>query len=245
MKAKVPRGASLGGMVLVAFGLRGARGVAARKGAKSRVGGRSRPAPKDSTRPGGRDRESQAVRLAKALSHPLRSKLLVALGEETASPSELAARFGEPLQNVSYHVQVLLETGCIELVDTAPRRGAVEHYYHATTRALVDDDAWEKLPRRARREFVLDWFRRSSADLAQAIDNGGLERRTDVHFSFTPLDLNEDAWAELSEGLRDLLHRAFELQAESATLREEDGVPTTPAGLVMVQYEQPRRKRKR
>ena len=45
-----------------------------------------------------------------------------------ALSNELAAEFNEPLGNVSYHVVVLRDLGMIELVDTAARRGAIEHY---------------------------------------------------------------------------------------------------------------------
>ena len=35
------------------------------------------------------------------------------------------------LRSVAYHVRVLKKLGCIELVETLPRRGAVEHVYRA------------------------------------------------------------------------------------------------------------------
>ena len=72
--------------------------------------------------------------MAKALAHPLRVQLLTALNEGVASPNELAKRLNEPLTNVSYHVRMLHDLGCIELVETEPRRGALEHYYRAIVR---------------------------------------------------------------------------------------------------------------
>ena len=73
-------------------------------------------------------------RLAKALAHPLRVQLLAALNEGVASPNELSKKLDEPLTNVSYHVRMLHDLGCIELVETEPRRGALEHYYRAIVR---------------------------------------------------------------------------------------------------------------
>jgi DNA-binding transcriptional ArsR family regulator len=67
-------------------------------------------------------------RLAKALSHPLRARIFAILNEQVASPNEMAEMIGEPLPNVSYHARVLVDLGCIELVRTAQRRGAIEHY---------------------------------------------------------------------------------------------------------------------
>ena len=70
-------------------------------------------------------------RLAKALAHPLRARILVVLNERVASPNEIAQMLGEALPNVSYHVRTLSDLDCIALVRTAQRRGAIEHYYLA------------------------------------------------------------------------------------------------------------------
>ena len=89
-------------------------------------------------------------RLAKALAHPLRVQLLAALNEGVASPNELAKRLDEPLTNVSYHVRMLHDLGTIELVETEPRRGALEHYYRAVVRPFFGDRDWKRLPKNAR-----------------------------------------------------------------------------------------------
>ena len=73
-------------------------------------------------------------RLAKALSHPLRVRVLTLLNQRVASPSELAEELGAPLGNVAYHVRILLDLDLLELVSTTPRRGAVEHHYRAIER---------------------------------------------------------------------------------------------------------------
>lgn len=56
-------------------------------------------------------------------------------GEEI-SPRELAARLGEQLSALSYHVRVLAECEAIELVRTEQIRGSTQHFY----RAVVRDD---------------------------------------------------------------------------------------------------------
>ena len=61
----------------------------------------------------------------------MRARILAILNERVASPNEIAEMIDERLPNVSYHVRALLDLGCIELVDTAQRRGAIEHYYRA------------------------------------------------------------------------------------------------------------------
>ena len=89
--------------------------------------------------------------LLKAISHPLRHRLLGLLDERVASPNELARELGLPLGRVSYHIRLLADLGAIELVRTEPRRGALEHFYRAVTRGWFSDDDWSRLPRAARR----------------------------------------------------------------------------------------------
>ena len=75
-------------------------------------------------------------RLAKALSHSMRAQALALIVESVTSPKQIAERLDADLRSVAYHVRVLKRLGCIELVETQKRRGAVEHLYKATEQAL-------------------------------------------------------------------------------------------------------------
>lgn len=79
------------------------------------------------------------------LGHPLRKRLLRLYIEakEKRSPKQLTVPVNKDVSIVSYHVRVLAEHGAVELVDTQPRRGAVEHFYKATT--LVDEVPWARV----------------------------------------------------------------------------------------------------
>src|SRR3954453_14073896 len=103
----------------------------------------------DRTRAAG---ETSEARIAKALSHPLRARILQRLGERVASPGELAAELGAPLGVVSYHVGVLGEYACGELVRAEPRRGPFQHFYRATARPAVAEERWRTLPAGLRQE---------------------------------------------------------------------------------------------
>jgi DNA-binding transcriptional ArsR family regulator len=157
-------------------------------------------------------------RLIKALSHPLRQRILHSLGEGVASPSELSKKLGEPLGNVSYHVKILSECKAIELVRTAPVRGAVEHFYRATTRPYFDDDHWADLPLSARRALFDNSLQAIWSHLSAAAEAGGLDDPQN-HVSFTTLDLDDEAYEAMAEQLRITLERALELQAEAANRR--------------------------
>ena len=75
------------------------------------------------------------IRLMKALAHKERVEILSILSEREASPSELSEVIKASLSKIAYHVKVLKDFDLIELVRTAPRRGAVEHFYRAKQRA--------------------------------------------------------------------------------------------------------------
>lgn len=180
----------------------------------------------------------EATRMAKALSHPVRTRILARLNETVASPNELAQELGEPLGNVSYHVRALHELDCIELVKTEPRRGAVEHYYRAVRRAWGDEAVWELLPPVARRGFAVEWFKESFQDARAAIDDGGFEDRADCNLYFTRLNLDEPAWRKLSKRIDSVLDYALELQAESAARMGEDrSDEEIRTRLILAQYE--------
>lgn len=118
----------------------------------------------------------------KALSHPLRARLLDLLDQRTASPSQLADELGEPLPNVSYHVRRLLDLGCIELAGTEPRRGATEHYYRATETSLsrmaltLDEQGWEELS-----ALLADLLDRATGIQAEATERLGEEGKQGIN----------------------------------------------------------------
>ena len=155
------------------------------------------------------------TRMMKALSHPLRWRILEALAAGPASPSMIATELGEPLGNVSYHVKILLQYDAIELVETRPVRGALEHVYRAIERPFLNDAQWAKLPVTVRRDHFNNALNGAWEHLVDAASDGGLDDEK-THISWTKLDLDQEAYDELSERLVELLERAMELHAETA-----------------------------
>src|SRR6476659_5623679 len=119
------------------------------------------------TRPPG---ETSEARIAKALAHPLRARILQRLGERVASPGDLALELGAPLGVVSYHVRMLRDYDCVELVRTEPRRGALQHFYRATARPTLDEDQWKTLPSSLRKELSGAAIGDLVSDLAASAD---------------------------------------------------------------------------
>lgn len=65
----------------------------------------------------------------KALGHPLRHRLLFALGQEPATISQLATALGTAKGNVAHHLGVLRDAGMVRVVETRQVRGGTEQYY--------------------------------------------------------------------------------------------------------------------
>ena len=156
-------------------------------------------------------------RMAKALAHPLRVQLLAALNEGVASPNELAKKLNEPLTNVSYHVRMLHDLGCIELVETEPRRGALEHYYRAIVRPFFADKDWKKLPKNARGSVSDATLQLVWEDAADAIKTGLFDERDDRHLSRSVLCVDDKGWDDLHDLLAETLDKAMQIQADAAS----------------------------
>src|SRR5215218_9269181 len=137
--------------------------------------------------------QTSEARIAKALAHPLRARILQRLGERVASPGDLAVELGAPLGVVSYHVRMLRDYDCVELVRTEPRRGALQHFYRATARPNLDEDQWRTLPAGLRRELSGETIQELVGDLAQAADAGHFED-PDLVVMRAPLELDERAY---------------------------------------------------
>jgi len=72
----------------------------------------------------------------KALGHPMRHRLLFALGQGEATISQLAATLGSNKGNIAHHLKVLTDAGLALPAGTRQVRGGTEQYYQRTARRL-------------------------------------------------------------------------------------------------------------
>jgi DNA-binding transcriptional ArsR family regulator len=183
------------------------------------------------TRPPG---ETSEARIAKALAHPLRARILQRLGERVASPGDLAVELDAPLGVVSYHVRMLRDYDCVELVRTEPRRGALQHFYRATARPNLDEDQWRTLPAGLRRELSGETIGELVGDLARAADAGTLDD-PELIVNRTPLELDERGWKKLNRLLTRTLDQALQIASESAA-RGAEGAGVFPTELAVLHF---------
>lgn len=72
-----------------------------------------------------------------ALAHPLRQRLLFALGARPATVSQLSAQLDTGKGNVAHHLNVLAAAGLIHQATTRAVRGGTEIYYQRTARRIL------------------------------------------------------------------------------------------------------------
>jgi DNA-binding transcriptional ArsR family regulator len=177
-------------------------------------------------------------RYVKALSHPLRVRILALLQERTASPRELAEWLDATLGTVSYHVRTLHDFGLIELVRTSQVRGAIAHHYRARVRPRVSDEAWASAAPIVKQAAVgaalqtVDDYARASAAA------GGFDRG-EAHLTRTNLRLDEKGWAAAAKACEKMLAELTRIEDAAGKRIDKDphAEGVSDAALVVLLFE--------
>ena len=179
-----------------------------------------------------------SLRLLKAFTHPLRVAILARLDEEVLSPKELASELKTSLPVVSYHVRELERLKMVELVRTALRRGAVQHWYRARAGAMLGQREWAAASTRTRRELVGVALARLEAAAASASEQGGFDR-AGVQPSCETLELDARGFDDLAQLLRDVRGRVEEVSKAAQSRLVASGGEPLYATLSFILFEGP------
>jgi DNA-binding transcriptional ArsR family regulator len=152
----------------------------------------------------------------RAMSHPLRAAILRILADRTASPAEMARELEEELSNVSYHAKQLVEFECAELVSTRPVRGALEHFYRATERHLIDVEEWEELDPVLAEDILCEITQKMLDDFVTSIRADVIGNDDRFHLTRTPLVLDEVGLREALETHERARLELLDIEARSA-----------------------------
>ena len=153
-------------------------------------------------------------RYVKAMSHPLRIRILALLTERVASPVELAEWLDASLGGVAYHVRTLHRLGMIELVKETRVRGAVEHHYRAKERPRVSDEAWSEAPPIAKQAAVGSALQMIHEYASASAAAGGFDPG-DTHLTRTMMQLDAQGREELSKAFLHLLEQAQAIEEKA------------------------------
>lgn len=178
-------------------------------------------------------------RLARAMSHPLRAKLLAMLNTTPASASELEAQLEDvPLSNISYHVNELHDWNLVEVVDKEQVRGALKTTYRGTTKMQLDDEAWLKMSAEAKDGISIEAVKEVLERASCAIREGTFDKRPDRHVITEIPDLDERGWEEAAAAILRTWGEINDIAAEAVN-REPDPAKRFRATVSMLCYESP------
>jgi len=173
-------------------------------------------------------------RWLRAISHPIRIRLLSMLDEEPASPVILAAKLDQPLGTIAYHVRTLYDLGLLKLVSTRQRRGATEHYYQTTAHPRSSEDAWESLDGVSKQRLLTAMLDRAHEFATRSAAAGGFDG--DMHLTSTSLKLDEKGLQELVKETQKLLAKIDRIEAEAAARLQQDPDSKLNVGVTMMAF---------
>ena len=159
-------------------------------------------------------------RYVKALSHPLRVRILAMLQERTASPSQLSDWLGATLGTTAYHVRSLHQLGLIELADETRVRGAIEHHYRAGKRPMVSEDAWAQAPPIAKQAALGSALQTIGEYANKSAAEGGFDR-AEAHLSRTALKLDAKGWEQLNKAALKFVEQVEKIDAAAKERAEK------------------------
>ncbi|HET6999204.1 MAG TPA: winged helix-turn-helix domain-containing protein [Solirubrobacterales bacterium] len=178
--------------------------------------------------------------LTKALKHPTRTFALAILTERVASPKEIAEELGRTIRHVTYHLGVLEDLNCVELVRTESAGGGrvVEHFYKATKRPWLDRESWAQLDTEGQQGITSTVMEMVSADIEEAISAGTFSDPADNHLSRTPMSVDKEGWAEVVAWLAATLDGLIDIQGRISN-RSVPETELTPIKVEILHFRSP------
>jgi DNA-binding transcriptional ArsR family regulator len=163
----------------------------------------------------------------KAMSNSMRIQILTILNERANSATGIARELGIEPGEIAYDVEVLRKMGRLEIVDEKKRRGAVEVFYKAASRAHLDEFEWPTVPDPVKGGLRASLLQTLMDDAIAAIDEETYDSLEGAHMSWTPLIVDEEGWEQLVEILRVALEGVMRVSQDSAkrlSAKDEEGV---------------------
>jgi hypothetical protein len=199
------------------------------------------------------EREDEAKKrsetICNALKHPVRVRILEVLNEGPRSPSQFVEEglipkgsykgYQKALSLASYHFRELEKEGCLEVIESIPRRGAVEHVYRGLARVFIDDGEFEEMDLPSRRQLSRISLQGMIARADRAIAEDTFDARTDRHLTWMPMQLDERAWGEMIATLAATFAEVSRIRRDASDRIAASGGEVIPATVAMLGFESP------
>ena len=166
--------------------------------------------------------KSPLDRVLRALNHPIRRRILRALIDGNASASGLSRELKLNLGLVSYHLNQVLARECdvVELVDSVPRRGAMEKIYGLKFQALTEGDSTRRdEAQEGRREMSLE---ECFIVAVAAMEADAFEDSQGSTWDWFLAEVDAEGWSEIRDASEDFNERT-RAAVDSSQERGEGG----------------------
>jgi hypothetical protein len=158
-----------------------------------------------------------------AVGHRIRINALTIFNERVASPNEVSKEIREDLNQVVHHVNELFKAGCIELVRTVPRGGAVEHFYRAVRRPELSDEEWEALPDKDKRAIATAGLRNLFGEGLASVQTGKMSTDPNMRVWWKAANLDAQGRQESAEEQAESIERQLQIEVRSNKRMAEAG----------------------
>lgn len=195
------------------------------------------------------DDQKRADTICGVLKHPLRVRILEILNEGPKSPSQFVeeglvpkehySNYQQALSLASYHFRALEKDGCLKVVASIPRRGALEHVYEGKARVYFTDSEFEEMPLERRQTLSRISFQGLVARADGAMRADTFDSRTDRHLAWMPMQLDQRGWNELMTSLAACFGEVEQIRHDSKERLATSGEKSIPTTFGMLGFESP------
>lgn len=163
-----------------------------------------------------------------AVSHRIRSKILVILDQGIYTSAELADIIGEPLNKIGNHIRELLDAGSIEIAASKRRRNTHQHYYRAVRMPFFSEREAEVMTWQERQVSAGLIVQALIAEVMAGLWAGKMFDDPRDWMTWERLNLDADGRQELYEEQQESWERLDAIKARSADRVAESGDDTAP-----------------
>ena len=115
-----------------------------------------------------------------------------------------------------------------------------ERFYRGTGPPVVADEVFEKLPGSTKALVVSRIFEALAAQTKEAMKAGTICARPDAHFTWTPLELDQQGWEALTALLESVLLALPEEQERARARMAQSGEEPIPMTVGLLGFESPK-----
>lgn len=183
------------------------------------------------------------------LGHPIRVRILEILNEGPKSPSQFVEEglvpkkhyksYEQALSFAAYHFRALEKADCLEIVDSIPRRGAMEHVYRGVARVYFTDEEFDAMPIEDRRRLSRISFQGLIARTGSAMQADTFDARTDRHLTWMPFGVDERGWKEMMASMSGCFGEIEQIRHDAQDRLAASGEKAVTVTFGMLGFESP------